>query len=60
MNLLVLTEAVRLRAEWVLTTMKLYLRLAAVALAMMAGLGLLELGDEGEVHARPVPTQTAD
>jgi hypothetical protein len=40
--------------------MKLYLRLAAVALAMMAGLGLLELGDEGEAHARPIPTQTAD
>ena len=40
--------------------MKLYLRLAAVALAMMAGLGLLELGVEGEAQAHPVSTQTAD
>jgi hypothetical protein len=40
--------------------MKVYLRLAAIALAMIAGLGLLELGVEGEAQAQPVSIQTAD
>jgi hypothetical protein len=57
---LVLTKRFDSGPNGYLEPMKLYLRLAAVALAMMAGLGLLELGDDGEAHARPVPSQTAD